>query len=135
MSRPRTIKLLLLVGLGIGTLLLTLLLNRGYLFRGRVTDDSGRLAIQSLGRPWVQALTLSDVNELEPFSARVLSKRIDEKGVIVYLRRREGTELAVCEGNTNTHSASVLKALLDGVDYRFPLETRDKTNKEPRPGP
>lgn len=79
------------------------------------------IRMQSLGNALAEVATLSQANQLPPFVAKVLYRSNYTDSLIVFLRRTDGRLLAISENNTNSPATLVLKSLVDGARYRFPL--------------
>jgi hypothetical protein len=79
------------------------------------------LSIESLERPLVRVLSLAQADNGEPFTARVEHKKTELDSLTVYLRKADGTELAIRESVTNRSQVILLESLEIGKEYRFPI--------------
>ena len=87
----------------------------------KLSSTSNTLVFESLGKPLVPVTHIDDIGTGGFFVATVESKRIDTDAVTVYLRKGDGSKVAIREAQTDSSKAGLLKSLLLHATYEFPL--------------
>ena len=90
-------------------------------FSNKPSSTSNTLGFESLGKPLVPVAHIDDIVTGGVFIATVESRRIDTDAVTVYLRKGDGTKVAIREAPTDSTKAGLLKSLLLDAAYEFPL--------------
>ena len=93
-------------------------------------NEAAHPLFTSLGRPFIRALSISEISRLDSFLARVKSRRIETNSITVLLKKADGNELAIYEQNPSTNAIAILSSLKEATDYSFPAALRRSDDQE-----
>lgn len=81
-----------------------------------------RPRVESLGREWVTVHSLSSLNKMAHHTARVQSVNTNQDEILVYLRRKDRSIVAVRAFLTNQSESATLRRMVPGQTYSFPMD-------------
>jgi len=120
---------LLLVPLLAGACICFLVLHtqRGsYWRKSKPATNAADIQFESLGRPLVPVLSLSEANSQGLFLAQLIARESNHNALTMIFCKQDKSLLAIREANTNVYSIAVLKSLVEGSEYQFPIRQEPK---------
>ncbi len=120
-TQRQLLRLLVLVTLLAGSFALYRAHERAFWAR---FERTLRPRVESLGREWVDLHSLSSLNKMPHHTARVQSVNTNQDEILVYLRRKDRSIVAVRAFLTNQIESATLRRMVPGRTYSFPMELR-----------